>query len=136
MKDGTSKPGVRVSHCVEEKLISKFRGRYRNQREDLSSNVPTWATFKRAIKVGEDILLNKLESQDTQLFVYFEYLDEVYIASIDEIRRFIRCRAPWEDYDLYIFPESLEWCIAFTHLQMSGIDVYITGEVWKIDDLP
>ena len=126
--DKTPKPGARLSPKSENAYISKFRERYRRLRTDQTPDVPTWTTFRSPMRVEPDILSNRAVVSNATLLVFFEYLDEVYEGTSNDIGYFLATRQPWEDYDLYLFPPDLRWCIAFTHLQAQGIYVFLAGD--------
>lgn len=127
----TPKPGNRVPKDIEKAIISNFYSKYRRVSNNQAPNIPTWCTFISSIQIDEDILSHEKLSKYNNLFVFFEYQDEVYSANIQEIRRFFTNRKPWEDYDIYVFPESIDWCIAFTHEQAYGIYIFLTGDTKK-----
>src|SRR5215218_10067190 len=126
--NGTSEPGVRLSEGREQPLLSRFFAAYRRVRADQAPNVPTWSTFVSAVRVDQDFLLHPTLDEYEKLNVIFEHRDAIYAANVEEIRRYFRQLEPWEDDDIYIVPEDMSWCIAFTHEQLDGIHVYVAGD--------
>jgi|SRR5215211_75245 len=127
--NGTPKPGVRLPEEIEQSVLSQFYTTFRRDISDQAPNVPTWSTFASPMRVEEDILSHAELTKHETLNVLFENQSAVYSANAQEIKNFFSHREPWEDYDIYIFPKSMDWCIAFTHQQAFGIYVFVTGDV-------
>jgi hypothetical protein len=68
---------------------------------------------------------------ETELLVLVDPLPRaLFRATLASIRDYLHARQPSEDYDLCVFPPSLAWCIAITHLQLGGmIDVFGIGDL-------
>lgn len=125
----TPKPGQRISPRQKEKeLIEAFRSIYRHRSNDQPLDIPTWCTFSNAVAVSEDVINESALKQHETFLVFFEPHKQVWESSLNGIQRYFKERKPWEDYDIYIFPHDLKWCIAFTHEQMNGIMVLATGD--------
>ena len=130
--EGTPEPGTRASKDAEKAIISEFYAKYRKVANDQAPNVPTWCTFDSPVLVDQNILSHVELSKYKALNIFFENQGAVYSANLQEIRRYFSHREPWEDYDIYVFPPAMDWCIAFTHTQAYGkILVYVTGDTKK-----
>jgi hypothetical protein len=126
----TQKPGRRVEpRDVELSLIERFHKVYRHNVDKRPRNIPTWCTFESGRRMPKNILDQPWLKAYEQLFVFFEPHRQIWESSLFEIRDYLGKRQPWEDYDIYVFPNDMSWCVAFTHEQMSGIEVIGTGRL-------
>ena len=41
--------------------------------------------------------------------------DLLRIATPLEVLDYLKNKEPWEDYDICLFDDSLEWCVGITH---------------------
>ena len=77
------------------------------------SNVPT-ACVVTGSEAPELLYSGDLQDKE-QLYVFFENLQSVRLTSGRDLSAFLRDREPWEDYDICVFEEGLEWAAFLTH---------------------
>lgn len=127
----TPRPGTRLSDAEAARLIADFEARYRRPRAGQHPSVPTWCTFEQCARSDDKVLESIEPASHPWFFVYFEGGRHFRRATLGEIRWYLEAREPWEDYDIYILPPGLEWCVAFTHEQMDEVEVLVAGELIK-----
>ena len=111
----TPLPGQIMTGMEAEKIIKGFLHRFRKvDSARVPSNLPTACILQgRKLKDISNIpnLLRKPR--------IFFYLDPapcfLYLTEPESVLNYLAKRQPWEDYDICLFDESLEWCIGITH---------------------
>lgn len=80
-----------------------------------------WCNFaKERDKIIETDELPQIGLRDKKdMFFYLERTEELYIASFEEICKYIGSLEPWEEIDAAIFDKTMEWTIAVTHEDFS-----------------
>lgn len=118
-----SMPEILIKNYDNPSVVKEFLKRYRViDVAKTPSNIPTACILKgsKANNI-EDI---KRLSGDDYVFVYWDEGDSLRKEKIGRIDEFWKNREPWEDYDFCIFPETLEWCIGFTHNDYCVLAIY------------
>jgi hypothetical protein len=128
-EESTTKPGVRCSKNEETHLVDAFLRKFRAQDLTYKQKVPSWTNFPKGTPVEVNFLLKEPTKLFETLLVFFEFQREIWKASPDEIWRYLVNREPWEDFDLYIFPNTMDWCCVFTHELMNGIQSFVIPEL-------
>jgi hypothetical protein len=119
----TPMPGKRLESVRMQKVHTAFLAAFRHEPNDIPTQVPTNACFEDARLVDETILDRPWLCEDRRVLVMQEggimgracAPQDIYETSVREARQFLAKRHPWEDYDLYIFDDSLEWCVSISH---------------------
>ncbi len=106
-------PEILTANIENPSIIKSFLKKYRKISAVTSSNLPT-ACLLEGIKRKN---INELKEfkDDEDVFVYWDEADHLRFEKINNIIYFWENRKPWEDYDFCIFPDTLDWCIGFTH---------------------
>lgn len=104
-------------------VVGKFLERYVDMSIYLDHKL-IWNSLKQ--KISENIVVfsndegvervKQLETKD--LMLYDERVKLLQKQSLNEIINTLSILEIWEEKDLYIFDESMEWFIAFTHEDM------------------
>lgn len=124
-KDSTEKPGVHLKADEENLVIENFLRRFRGQDLTYQHKVPSWTQFPKGTPVRVDFFSRQSIERYEHLFIFFEFQREVWRACPQDIQHYIVNREPWEDFDLYIFPNNMEWCCVFTHELMDGVQSFV-----------
>lgn len=97
-----------LSHYIK-KLESHFAN-------EIGESRLMWCRFKTKPdkKSLSDIKQWSLEN-NKKVYFYLERSSEIYETFTEEILLYIQELEPWIDIDAYIFDETLNWIIAFTH---------------------
>lgn len=125
-------PGVLIAPTDASEIIAKFHNKYRINTEGKISNIPTWVTFPDEIPgrdVDQSILNHPMLLARENVYLYWEHAGELYRTTSNEVSDYFSLRPPWDDPDLYLFDDSLEWCIAFTHELMYGQATILMGSL-------
>lgn len=110
----TPLPGQLVESTTAEKIVADFRQRFRiADSARIPSNVPT-ACLLQGDKATNVFQSQKFLEKD-RIFFYLESASLLYLAEPQTILHYLAGRQPWEDYDICLFDESLEWCVGITH---------------------
>ena len=113
-KFDTPLPGELVERIKAEKIINDFRERFRKaDPSQTPSNLPI-ACVLRGSK-DKDILQSPKLLGKHQILFFLESASLLYSTKPQAVLDYLSKRQPWEDYDLCVFDESLEWCIGITH---------------------
>ena len=97
-----------------DELVATLVERYRlADPAKVPSNVPT-ACVVTGSEAPELLYSGDLQDKE-QLYVFFENLQSVRLTSGRDLSAFLRDREPWEDYDICVFEEGLEWAAFLTH---------------------
>jgi hypothetical protein len=142
-QDHNVRPGSLLPAELAKPLIAAFRGRYRaNEPEDAfkndphnfipSAKLPTWMAFPSNYNRLTPEQLPKLPIPPTsELLLYseFPHPGEIRRATWESILRYYNTRHPHDRGDTYVFPDSLAWCICYTHEDLNGIDVILAIDI-------
>ena len=113
-KFDTPLPGRPVASDVAERVISDFLLRFRKTAASQSpSNIPT-ACVLRGRKF-RDLLIPPKLLEKHQILFFLESASILNVVDPSAVVHYFEERKPWEDYDICLFDESLEWCIGITH---------------------
>ena len=107
-------PEILKKNVSNPAIIKAFLNKFRKiDVRTTPSNIPTACTLKGSKSYNFHDL--KELNRDDYVFVYWDEGESLRKEKISKIDDFWKNREPWEDYDFCIFPESLDWCIGFTH---------------------
>ncbi len=107
-------PEILTANLKNASLIKNFLKKYRNSGSSKEAfNIPTACTLSG--KKGKKLTDIKSFSGDEEVFIYWDEGELLRKDKLKNINEFWESREPWGDYDFCIFPESLNWCIGFTH---------------------
>lgn len=112
--EDTAKPGDRVESGVAAYWKAKLDARLEGTLDaSMSSYVPIACRIKGEDRVGlfDDPLFNGKRF----VYAFFENVDELYRTTIEDLRDYLECKEPWEDYDICVFDESLDWFVGCSH---------------------
>ena len=139
-----SKPGTEITGIDKPALVGAFLGKYRNP--NATNGMLTWNSWhlpnsqpsrllgiEEMGKLDARLLATPKIAQFADLFIYFETPRELFEASPEQIRSYLAARPPWDDFDVYIFPSSMLWCVALTHDLPNGIGTIVAGEATEWD---
>ncbi len=132
-------PGIHLEKPLAHQICETFLGKYHQGPKEVQFEVSgivrtipqlSWLTWKQASysvleEVHSDIFENPVFHENPALFLMlWNWKDDIYRATPVEIQKFIEDMAPWQaTRDYYVFPESLDWCIVFTHEEQ----IFVTG---------
>jgi hypothetical protein len=119
--DWTPVPGEALSGEEAARIIASFEGRFRAVTEGKHPQIPTWVTFDSAAsrRATVELFTSAPIEADAEVFLYFERR-QIWRTTMGDVRRYVAALEPWEDWDLYVFDASIDWCIAYTHPQMGN----------------
>ena len=110
----TPLPGVIVSEIEAAKLIIRLLLRFRKtDPAKVSSNIPTACVLDGML--DDQVLTRRKFKERLKVYVFVEGAGIVFVATPQEIINYLSARQPWEDYDICLFDENMEWCIGLTH---------------------
>ena len=114
-KFDTPLPGQIIAGTAAEKVVSDFLRRFRKgDPRRVPSNLPTACV----VEGHKDKNILKSPNFLAKQRVFF-FLDPdpplLYSADPSSVLKYLAIRQPWEDYDICLFDESLDWCIGITH---------------------
>jgi len=132
MIDETPKPGTMVLADMADSVIDRFYTKFKREKVGLPTDLPAWCTFDKGIKIDEGILFHPALMGQQPLYIFFENGKKLYRANIEQIRVYFKEKEPWEDYDIYIFNDTMNWCIVFTHKLMYGIECFLVGHLRRL----
>lgn len=110
----TPRPGRLLSASDRDLILPQFLSKYRvKELNNIPSNLPTACTLDgiEDSRVFESARFLSVP----EVLVLFEYPRELFVASPVSVVEFIKAKAPWEDYDICVFPRDLMWCVGLTH---------------------
>jgi hypothetical protein len=120
-------PGQKLSTNEAKPIIQQFWSTFRDPSK---KGGPTWLRLKTHVRVMPAVLKSPVLDEYHVLYVFFEYERAVWSASAPEIRDYFERRSPGDYADVYIFPPTMPWCIAYTAEDNMGEDVVLlTGDV-------
>lgn len=106
-----SPPGVLLSRArttqLREQLLAAFGDPKRR-------HLPLWFAFPFN-PMPRELLWSNAITRQPKLYLSVGKGSAAYEASGEAIANFFRHQLPVEDFDLYVFDDTLEWCIASTH---------------------
>jgi|ERR1035438_1921805 hypothetical protein len=110
----TPLPGDEVPKQQASLLVEAFIARFRLCKPSQTpSNVPT-ACVLQGRKDREYLGKPRFLNRKSVLF-YLESAHCLRRTTPIEAADYFSAREPWEDYDVCLFDESLEWCVGITH---------------------
>lgn len=114
LKFETPLPGDEVPQQEASQLIERFIKQFRKcKAPETPSNIPT-ACMLNGRKDREYLALPRFQNRKCILF-YLESAHLLRRTSPAAAANYFSLRAPWEDYDICLFDESMEWCVGVTH---------------------
>ena len=103
-------PGILTENIRNPALVIAFLQGFRPGKP---SPLPTACTLNG--KKGRKLEELRACQGDEEVFIYWDQGTSLRKDVVYNVIAFWNNREPWEDYDFCIFPESLAWCIGFTH---------------------
>ena len=91
-------------------VLSGFR---KTDPAKVPSNIPTACVLDGMLDA--QVLTSREFKQRSKVYVFVEGAGIVFVAKPQEIIKYLSARQPWEDYDICLFDENMEWCIGLTH---------------------
>lgn len=136
MLDWTPIPGVRLQEVETARFVEQFHQRYRICTLGRPDNIPTWCTFPFGTTTDDNIFSTPYFQSCDALYLYQENGKAVYRAAPYNIQEYFVERNPWEtDWDFYILPFDLAWCITVTHELLHGCAIIVVG-TFPIEAIP
>lgn len=112
----TPMPGERLRANDEAEMYLKFVKEFRRHEPGgIPTYVPSTATFHRARLVDQSILDASDLDDDTSVYWMAEFPVRITACDMKSVRSYFAERQDDEEFDTYIFPKGLHWCIALTH---------------------
>jgi hypothetical protein len=67
--------------------------------------------------------------ESTNVFLYVEYPrpGQLNRCAWGDAAGYFALRPPWDRIDTYVLPETLQWCIAYTHEDIKGTDAILVA---------
>jgi hypothetical protein len=113
-ENDTPKPGSLLAKEIADRWIHVFVSKFRPRTgSTVASNIPT-ACLLQGEEVDE-ITAALPPKGDAAVFTFFENTSEVYCTTWAAVLQYLQKREPWEDYDICVFDESLDWCFGISH---------------------
>ena len=112
--EGTPKPGRIEIGDEASSLIEMLRSRVAGKLcAKLPSSVPIACRIdgQRMPYLFRD---GQLDHQQ-KVYLYFENLNEIRIATIAELEAYLILKEAWEDYDITVFGSSFDWFVGVTN---------------------
>lgn len=110
----TQLPGDEVPQQEASQLVEKFIKRFRKCKvPETPSNVPTACVLDG--RKDRDYLVKPAFQRRNSVLFYLESGRVLRRTTPAEAANYFAVREPWEDYDVCLFDESLEWCVGVTH---------------------
>ena len=132
MSDWTPLPGIQLPETTADNVIRQFKEKFYRPSSNKPQPGRIWLAFPENMpsQRSDDSILSSpaFLGYRTVLF-WIEGTNEVYQATPRQVAEHFAARNPWEDFDTYIFNESMEWCIVFTHNLMHGVAVIQVGNM-------
>ena len=108
------KPQILTENERNPELVRTFLSKYRDVfPETVPMNIPT-SCILVGRKAKKPVELIAFIGQE-EVYIYWDEGNSLRKDKVQKVIEFWDNREQWEDYDFCIFPESLEWCIGFTH---------------------
>jgi hypothetical protein len=117
--DWTPYPGEQILPEEARPIIAAFERRFRVCTEGTHPRTPTWNTFDSSDSRLADRSAFSAFGAKAPVFLHFGG-DKLRRTTAEEVCRYLEAQQPWEDWDLYVFDDSMNWCVALTHPQMDN----------------
>ncbi len=130
--DGTMKPGNQVEAAIAARWKAKLETSLEGRLDaTMASNVPMACRLVGVDRI--DLFEKSLLNSQMEVFAFFENVNEMRRTTVLELRNYLACKEPWEDYDICVFDESLDWFVGCSHsdrIIVSGEDAFrrVNGE--------
>jgi hypothetical protein len=103
----------------KQNIMDEFIDRFID-RDIVPKNILLWNSIKTeyrklVIKSDIDIIKDLPIPTAYNLYIYLERERELFMGRFDTIISFYEQQEPWEETDITIFDDSLNWIISFTH---------------------
>jgi len=103
----------------KEEIINIFTDKFVDSNM-VKERILYWNSFKdeyrRNIKRMNIKQIKNLSLPDEKnIYIYLERVRKLFKGDIKSIHSFYEQQEPWEETDINIFDESLNWVVAFTH---------------------
>lgn len=110
----TQLPGDAIPRREASRLIEAFLKKFRRCKPaEIPSNVPTACTLTGR---NERDYFNTPQFLDNKsVLFYLEAAQILNRTTATAVAHYLAVREPWEDYDVCLFDESMEWCVGITH---------------------
>jgi len=95
-------------------LKEAFLARFRTvSPAAVASNIPTACVLKG--RRTPDYLNSRYFLTRKSVFFYLDSQEGLHQTEPAEVLQYLSTREPWENYDICLFDETLEWCVGITH---------------------
>ncbi|HYO55504.1 hypothetical protein [Archangium sp.] len=120
-------PGQKLTANEAKPVIQQFWSTF---RDPAKKGGPTWLRLKTQVRATPAVLKSSALDGFQMLYVFFEYERALWSASASDIRNYFERRSPGDYADVYVFPPTMQWCIAYTAEDNMGEDVVLlAGDV-------
>ena len=110
----TPLPGCKVPEGKATRLIRDFVKKFRTADPSaVPSNLPTACLLKG--REDKRYLHEPRFLQRKRLLFLLESAGILREVTPTDIMEYLEAREPWEDYDICLFDESLDWSVGITH---------------------
>ena len=106
-------PGQKIEQEEARSIIKEFKEHFRKISVGTPDNLPTACLLE-----GEevpDVFQGENFLNREELYLLFEYDNDLRKTSGAKIGFFVTNLQPWEDYDLCVFDATMRWCIGLSH---------------------
>ena len=114
MSDDFERVGKKIPEIEMKKLyhqlMRKAEGKFFSDRQDV------WLISCKLMpdEVFANFDLVPIYNRE-EVIIFFENYHIMMKSSWGKAIAFLKEREPWEDFDVCIFDESMDWCVALTH---------------------
>jgi hypothetical protein len=110
----TQLPGDQVPQQQAKLLVKAFIEKFRTCEPAVTpSNIPTACVLQG--RIDHEFLSDSRFLARKEILFYLESADCLRRTTPTSAAHYFSTREPWEDYDVCLFDESLEWCVGVTH---------------------
>lgn len=103
----------------KEKIINIFTGKFIDANL-LKESILFWNSLKDEYRINiKRMKINQINNlslpNEKSIYIYLEREKKLFKGDVKSINSYYEHQEPWEETDITIFDESLNWVVAFTH---------------------
>ena len=95
---------------LRARLLLRFKSHFYSDRSDV---IPVACRIEPMEQANE--LQESWFSGIQAVIVYMENYETMIRTTAPAVLQFLKAREPWQDFDVCIFDDEINWCVALTH---------------------
>jgi len=110
---------LQISGIEKDEIINIFTEKFVDSNI-VEERILYWNSFKDEYRGNiKKLNINQIKKlslpSEKNIYIYLEREKKLFKGNIKHIHGFYEQQEPWEETDITIFDESLNWVVAFTH---------------------